>query len=240
MGNRQLKQEIFGLLSAPDQRKSLACLKAMPARQAVNPLFSFLYHVDPLIKWRAVSAMGVVVSHLADVDMESSRVVMRRFIWNLNDESGGIGWGSPEAMGDITARHHMLAGEYHRILVSYINPDGNYLEHAALQKGLLWGLARLAHARPELAVDAGPFLLPHLKSADAEQRGLAALTAGAIQERSALSILKDMTVDRAEFMLYWDLVFSRMPVGVLAEKALLRYRRSIPNENTSSQKNVPI
>ena len=63
--------------------------------------------------------MGQVVSNLADTDMESARVIMRRLIWNLNDESGGIGWGSPEAMGDIMACHERLAGEYHRLLVSY-------------------------------------------------------------------------------------------------------------------------
>ncbi|MEA3417440.1 MAG: hypothetical protein U9R02_15080 [Thermodesulfobacteriota bacterium] len=53
--------------------------------------------------------MGVVVSNLADHDMESARVIMRRLIWNLNDESGGIGWGSPEAMGEIMARNNRLA-----------------------------------------------------------------------------------------------------------------------------------
>ena len=90
--------------------------------------------------------MGQVVSNLADTDMESARVVMRRLIWNLNDESGGIGWGSPEAMGDIMACHQRLAEEYHRLLISYVRPEGNFLEHPQLQKGLLWGLARLARS----------------------------------------------------------------------------------------------
>jgi len=37
---------------------------------------------------------------------------MRRLMWNLNDESGGIGWGNPEAMGEILACHEALANEY--------------------------------------------------------------------------------------------------------------------------------
>jgi len=36
-------------------------------------------------------------------------------MWSLNDESGGIGWGAPEAMGAIMARHTGLADEYANI-----------------------------------------------------------------------------------------------------------------------------
>ena len=61
--------------------------------------------------------MGALVFSLAEQDMESARVVMRRLMWNLNDESGGIGWGSPEAMGEIMARHSGLAEEYSKISV---------------------------------------------------------------------------------------------------------------------------
>jgi len=53
--------------------------------------------------------MGRVVSSLAEKDMESARVVMRRLMWNLNEESGGIGWGCPEAMGETMARSAPLA-----------------------------------------------------------------------------------------------------------------------------------
>ena len=75
---------------------------------------------------------------------------MRRLMWNLNDESGGIGWRArPEAMGEIVARSERLADEYGHILISYLDPDGNYLEHPLLQRGLLWGIGRFAHARPE-------------------------------------------------------------------------------------------
>ena len=73
--------------------KGLKAILELPARQVVNPLFSFLYNTDELLKWKAVTALGAVVSNLASHDMESARIVMRRLIWNLNDESGGIGWG---------------------------------------------------------------------------------------------------------------------------------------------------
>jgi len=220
MNNRQLKKEIFERLSTPDIQKRLASFEAFPARQVVNPLFSFLYHMEPRIKWHAVSAMGHIVASLVDKDMESARVIMRRMIWNLNDESGGIGWGTPESMGESMACHNRLAGEYHRILISYIRPDGNFLEHPELQKGLLWGLARLASVQPALVRDAGPFLKPFLASEDAEHRGLAALAAGVVQEPSALYALEGLLTDRTEITLYWNRNFTRISVEKLAENAL--------------------
>ena len=61
--------------------------------------------------------MGVVVAGLAEHDMESARVVMRRLMWNLNDESGGIGWSSPEAMGEIMDPFPGLAPRRHEIVI---------------------------------------------------------------------------------------------------------------------------
>ncbi|RZB31250.1 MAG: hypothetical protein SRB2_04775 [Desulfobacteraceae bacterium Eth-SRB2] len=108
MKGRKLKKKILELLGRDDLEKSLDEICQYPARKAVNPLFSFFYSTNELIKWRAITAMGAVVSRLAEQDMESARVVMRRLIWNLNDESGGIGWGSPEAMGEIMSCHFRL------------------------------------------------------------------------------------------------------------------------------------
>ncbi len=223
MGTRQLKKVILRLLTDTDFQKNLGTLKVIPARQAVNPLFSFFYSTNPTIKWHAVTAMGQVVSNLANENLESARVVMRRLIWNLNDESGGIGWGSPEAMGEIMASHEPLAGEYHHLLVSYVRPDGNFLEHEELQKGLLWGLARLAHVRPELVKKAGPYLVPYLYSEDPEHRGLAALAAGAIREKRTQHLLEGLRRDRTEICVYLNRAFERISVGEIAENVLSRF-----------------
>lgn len=221
MGGRQLKKEILELLSHKDFEKSLEKIRQLPARQAVNPLFSFFYNSDELVKWRAVAAMGAVVSNLADHDMESARVIMRRLIWNLNDESGGIGWGSPEAMGEIMARHGRLAGEYHKILVSYIMPDGNYLEHEILQRGVLWGVGRLAHARPQLVEDSALFLLPYMKSEDANLRGLAAWTAGLFDCKTTRMLLKRLENDQATLTIYLN---GKPEEFTVAQLALMRKR----------------
>ncbi|SFM79963.1 DVU0298 family protein [Thermodesulforhabdus norvegica] len=116
----------------------------------ISPLFSFFCSSDLLVRWHAVTALGVVVSAIAKSQAEQARTVVRRLMWQLNDESGGIGWGCAEAMGEILARCDWLAEEYHRILISYIDPEGNLLEHEPLLEGAMWGTARLCSVRPEL------------------------------------------------------------------------------------------
>jgi hypothetical protein len=224
MSIRELRQKILTLLTNGDFDKNLTQICQLPARQAVNPLFSFFYNTDELIKWRAVTAMGAIVSGLADQNMESARVVMRRLMWNLNDESGGIGWGSPEAMGEIMARHAGLADEYAYLLVSYVNEDGNYIEHPMLQHGVLWGLGRLAHSRPWLVKQAVPFLPPYLQSEDAIHRGLAAWTAGALGAESIKTLLQHLISDNNIITVFIDMHLIECTVGQLAVEALSNVR----------------
>ena len=222
MGIRQLKKILPALLKNEEFEKSLEKICLMPPRRVVNPLFSFFYNTNELVKWRAVTAMGVVVSRLAHKDLESARIVMRRLMWNLNDESGGIGWGSPEAMGEIMARHDRLAREYACILVSYINEAGNFLEHEMLQRGVLWGLGRLAHTRPEFVLDAVAYLCPFMRSKDAVHRGLAAWVAGAIPSEMTESLLKHLVTDEARINIFINMNLEERTVGQLAVEALSR------------------
>ena len=111
-GGRELKRIVASLLGSESFPASWESIRPLPGRQVINPLFACFCHRDLLLRWHAVTAMGIVVSRLADENMESARVVMRRFMWNLNEESGGIGWGCPEALGECMARNKRLAGEY--------------------------------------------------------------------------------------------------------------------------------
>ena len=171
--SRALKKKVHGLLKSPDLDQAIGELKKLPPQKIINPLFSFLQDTDQDIKWASVKAMGVIVAVMAEADMESARIIMRRLMWNLNDESGGIGWGSPEAMGEILANSEGLAKEYAHVLLSYAMEDGNYLELPVLQRGLLWGIKRLSQVRPDLIQDASPYLSAYMQSADSEVRDLA-------------------------------------------------------------------
>lgn len=144
------KQQVLKILGQDDFEKNLKDIHQFPPLKVVNALFSFLVNINEIIKKHTVIAMGEVVSKLAGKDIESARIVMRRLMLSLTEESGGIGWGSPEAMGEIMARSEKLAEEYHKILISYTKDGGNFLDFEGLQKGVITGLKRLAEVHPNM------------------------------------------------------------------------------------------
>lgn len=223
---RRLKRQLIEMLETQGLDQVLADITQLPARQTISPLFSLLYHDQDLIRWRAVSAIGAVVAKLADHDLDAARVCMRRLMWHLNEESGGIGWGSPEAMGEIMALHNVLANEYAGILISYLAPWGNFLEHDSLQQGVLWALARLSHSRPRLAQPAAPLLAHFLKAPQAPLRGLAAWAAGPVLTQELKPAIEVLDGDSSKFTLYWNRRLRSRTVAWAAEAAL--NRQSMP------------
>jgi hypothetical protein len=222
---RGLKQTVLNLLNADAFDTNLDEFCMLPARRVINPLFSFLVHSDEKLRWRAITAVGAVVENLAREDMEGARVIMRRLLWSLNEESGGIGWGTPEAMAEIMARHEGLAREYSRILISYMDDEGNFLEYEALQRGVLWGLVRLARVRPQIIAEAGVHLQKYLESSDATVRGLAAWASGLLRIQDARPMLQLLVNDDSLLRLYIDHEFTQVRVQDLVAKALTLLER---------------
>lgn len=149
--------------------------KKYPVDSLIGPVISFFYNRDPVIKFKAITLLGKIVDELYRTNREKARIVMRRLMWNLNDESGGIGWGSPEAMGEAMALNPNLAKEFGNMLISYVNISGNYLEHPELQKGALWGIFRCVSVNKEIFSEAKNFLPDYFGSQDSETRGLSLL-----------------------------------------------------------------
>ena len=226
---RQLKKKIRQHLQNDPFDKELDQICRLPLKKTISPLFSFLCSTDEHVKWRAVTALGKVVSDLAVSDLESARVVMRRFIWNLNDESGGIGWGCPESMAEVMAHDERLANEYGCILISYIQPACNYLEHEILQRGVLWGVGRLAYSRPQHTKGIGEYLLAYMKSGDPILRGLAAWAAGPAGGTATIPRLKELADDPSKIMLYRNEKFDHHSVGQLARGALALINQASDN-----------
>ena len=224
LSGRAARQKVFDLLKAADIDRALEELYGLPYHQVINSLFSFLYNVNPQIKWNAVTALGMLTARLADQDMESARVIIRRLMWNLNDESGGIGWGSSEAMGEILANHQTLANEYHQILISYSRVDGNFQENETIQGGVLWGIGRLSQNSPDLMKKAVSHLIPNLDSPNNVFRGLTAWIMGLVAMKETDSRLEKLLQDDAELQIYIDRKMVTRKIKDFAKEALGRIK----------------
>jgi hypothetical protein len=231
MRTRALKKRIEDLLSceSEDLETALSKVTALPARKAINPLIGFYCHGDARLRWRSITATGLLVARLAQTDIESARVIMRRLMWSLNDESGGIGWGAPQAMGEIMAHHELLAGEYASILTSYLDETGNYLELPALQEGVLWGVGRLTERRSLLLPEVPTLLPPFLTSPSPVHRGLAAWVAGSLRAYTLKPLLNPLKADKMHFEFYDGRDPVSRTVSRMASNALAQIDAANPN-----------
>ncbi len=217
---RSLKKKVQELLKDREFYSSLDQLRQLPGRIVINSLLSLLLDNDELVRWRAVTAIGSIVSLMAKKDIEAARVIMRRLMWSLNDESGGIGWGAPEAMSEIMAQCDKIAEEFHSILISYLDEEGNFLEYEALQKGLIWGVSRLSMIRPDLMKPASRYLHKYLDSNDPSIRGLSAFSVGLLKARDEKNYLGKLLHDHAEFRTFSDNELTTFKVSDFVEKAV--------------------
>jgi hypothetical protein len=171
--NKALLRDALG---APDWRERLEGLTAQAPGAFVGPLLSCLA-LGGVQAGRAAAALGACVAAMARTAPEEARVVMRRFMWHMNEESGNLGWGIPESMAETLARSALLAEEFSRVLLSYIRDTGredNFVDHAPLRRSCYWAVGRLLQARPEFAVSALPLLQAGLRDEDLPCRGMAA------------------------------------------------------------------
>ncbi len=233
MGTRTVKQCVLKLLNQDDFSRIQTELAQLPEKEVINALFSGICRSEERIRWHAVSAMGTAVAGLADQHIEEARIILRRMLWSLNDESGGIGWAAPESLAGTMWLHTGLADEYVHMLISYMRPDGeeswqdgNFLEHETLQQGVMWAVGRLAQCRRQLLLDRGADqdIPPYLDSPDPAVCGLAVRATGLLGRTTRLDRVRELAADDEKngrmVRLYEDGVFSTVPIADLARQAL--------------------
>ena len=159
----------------PEDAAVPAAIAAIGGMEAVSPLLALLPR-GGLLGWRSVIVLGRVVADLARTDMEDARTVMRRCMWHMNEDSGNMGWGVAEAMGEILALSPALAGEYGRVVLSYVRDTGfadNFVDHAALRRGAYWAVGRFAPRYVRYHAEACELLVTGLEDEDGPCRGMA-------------------------------------------------------------------
>jgi hypothetical protein len=113
------------------------------SRDPLGALFSLTYDREELMRWRAIEAIGVVGAQIATSGIERVRDFIRRLLWQMNDESGGIAWHAPEVLGELLFRIPPLVDEYGRLLFQF-------LRQSPFESGAHFALARIATRESDL------------------------------------------------------------------------------------------
>jgi len=144
---------------------------------------------DDRRRWTATVALARVLEEVAATgELETIRVIIRRLLWNMMEESGGLAWHGPEAIAEILVRVPVLQPEYGRIVAAYIDEE-------PFEASALYLIGRLAPRTPEQFEDLKDRITDALAWPDPfarahALRALAAIRPNAARKRACL-LLED-------------------------------------------------
>ncbi len=210
-----------GLLVRKDYSAATGLVKS--DRRAMRTLMGMLFHEEPLIRWRAVSAFGI----LAVEEPELVRPQLFKLYYSLSEESSVVGWGSAQAIGEIARKNPGLAKDVIRPVVHFM--DDEELSQPANRNtvqlaGTIWAIGNIAEVLPEIAGEMGPKLCEFLSDPDAEIRGLSVWAICRIGYGPAVGLLEKLLDDRAVIDIYFSDELASVTVGSLAENALKKIK----------------
>jgi len=122
--------------------QGLARLSAAQPARVLRYLTGRLYNADPEEKWRAVRALGQLAAAPGLLSDERLGELLRRYYWALNDESGAVPWGIPEAIGELLAARPAFQRDFLPLLCSLAHQEEVFQSGPILQ-GVFWALGRI-------------------------------------------------------------------------------------------------
>lgn len=98
-------------------------------------LISLSYDKEDIISWKAIEAMGHVAEEYVKANyIEDLRNTIRKLLWSMTDESGGIGWRAAELIAEIVYADPKLFADIIPILWSQ-REEKSFLE--SVLRGML-------------------------------------------------------------------------------------------------------
>ena len=212
-----LKTTLHDLLTRRDF-KQIAEL-ASERKRVLPSLVSLTYDQDPQVAWRAVDAVGVAASSIAENDPDFVREQLRRLQWLISEESGGVCWHAPEAMAEIVRNRPQMFSDYIPIVITLIETiEEEDLEH--FRPGTLRAIGRLADVASEDVSTVLAAVESALSDQNSQSRGMAVWC---VEQLGMIELLADkpaLQTDGATVELYEDGSLVRTTVAELYERAI--------------------
>jgi hypothetical protein len=211
--NSLRKNEIRKLLELPDFNRLIEW--GCDSRSSLRLLFSLSYDRDELIRWRVIDGIGKISGAIFERGIEMVRDFIRRLMWLMNDESGGLGWHAPEAIGEILVNVPTLIDEYGELLPRFFNEE-------PFEKGSHFAVYRVASIKPAAFTGSVFLLRLSIDNPDAFIAAHAALALVAIGAKNYITDVEKLRTDNRQFTFY-DFDSSslrKMTVGQAVEKAI--------------------
>lgn len=190
-------------------------LLAVKNKRVISTLISLTYDKQNVIAWRAIEVIGSATGNIARTSPDFVRSLIGRLLWMIRDESGGIGWSSPEILSEIVRNSPDLFPDIIPVIVSF-------LDEKMLIKGVLFGISRMAGEVRKAVPDISNRIVPFFKDHDPSVRGYAAFAFAKAGSPEDMHMLQSLLTDDSNIFLYDQGDFRERRVSEIASKALRR------------------
>lgn len=174
-----------------------------------------LYDINENLRWQTIEVIGKLMQRWWQSGKEGKvREYIRNLFWSIKDESGGIGWSSPQTIAEIIINIPELIDPYGSVMIAHA------LEEPSLIKGGLWGIGRLGREVADSVDFFQDMILTAFQINDAETLGLAAWAMGEVGYKCAPPFLKRLIEREDPVRIYIKGNFYEKPLGQWATEAI--------------------
>ena len=212
----ELKNRLLKALEHNDQESILAF--ARKDHQVLGQLVRIAYDKDTLAGWRAITAIGSIARAIVKTEYPVLREMVRKLLWSLSDESGGIGWSAPEMLGEIVSADPVRFRDVVPLIAEVYS-----IEEKVFRPGVIYALSRISQVEPAAVQPHIDLAIKALSDQDPLVRVYALkLMMGlqdvlATEQRDAyLAIRKKMADDMSEVWIFDGNAFINVLVSELA------------------------
>jgi hypothetical protein len=210
---KTMKQQVRDLLYQKDYDQLVELCEKN--RKVWTELRFRLYDMDEKIRCSAIEAVAQFMKYLwRKGRIEKVREYMRNLFWSLNDESGGIGWSSPQTIAEMIVNIPELLDPFGSMMVAHT------LDEPPLVKGGLWGIGRLGMRAAESVEFFKDLVLRVFENDDSETLSLASWALGEVRFRPALPFLEKLKDRKETGQIYIDGEFHEKQLGQWAKEAI--------------------
>ena len=196
-------------------------------KRVIPQLIRFSYERETLSGWRAIKAIGLIARQLIKTDYNFLRETIRKLLWSLSDESGGIGWSAPEILGEIVSADPNRFSDVIPLIAEVYE-----IEEKIFRPGVLYAFGRIAETDPVIVQPYKQIVTKALTDADSLVRIYAIELLKTLQIGTGKEVielyryyLENLLVDRSEVWVYKNDCFVNIQVGEAAS-AVLKYVNS--------------
>lgn len=213
----ELKKNIIHALESNNLQNVLAVSKE--SRKVVSQLVRIGYDKETLLGWRAIKAIGLIATEMVKTDYDFLRETVRKLLWSLSDESGGIGWSAPEILGEIVSSDPDRFGDIIPLIAEVYN-----IEEKVFRPGIIYALGRIAEIDPKSVLKQKELIIKALSDDNPLTRVYALAVINDIKGllddqavQSAKKLVQALRSDRSEAWIYKSGTFINTQVREIAQ-----------------------